>query len=222
MSESNVIAERRKVVTDQIARLREQLTALETELVELDFAENIIARLVGKEEPGENACYEAWRNVIVHTPRIERDHAADFACVLHHKDNLKPHIHLLLQSKAHSNRFVGGSPGWDVLAKKGLTLPEKIEVAMRYAHQNDVETLAPKEIENYIVLLFGEAPEKQNVNSVVWRMAHKGAVCKADDAPKYWLPQRNKAADSEPREGASAALVSTRAKGREAVPGGGT
>lgn len=219
MSEMEALEKRRKVVTDQINRLRQELAALEGELLELDMAGKVLARVTG-------AKYHAVK-----------DRGADYYCgsfAMQSKVSAAQHTALdtcaaISKTMKHFPIFppppvgyFGGSPGWDILATKDLSLPEKITVAMRYAHSQSVEALAPKEIEHYLIVLFGGIPEKQNVNSVAWRMAKSGTLCKAEKAPKYWLPIMNKAADRSPAKGQSAALESTRAKGREAAPGGGT
>lgn len=219
MSEMEALEKRRKVVTDQITRLRQELAALEGELVELDMAGKVLARVTGSKFETSN---DRGRDFMTGSIPIQ---AKVSASQHHYVPNclmLDNNLHRSMIFPAPPARFAGGSPGWDILATKELSLPEKITVAMRYAHSQSVEELAPKEIERYLIVLFGDVPEKQNVNSVAWRMAKSGTLCKAEKAPKYWLPKTNKAADSEPREGASTALVSTRAKGRQAVPGGGT
>lgn len=216
MSDIQAIEKRRTVVKDQITRLRSELAVLEAELIELDVAGKVLARVAG-------VTYHAV------------DHGPDFTCTslrlqsnVAATDNLQFMCHTANRTVRHipvfppmPKGFYGGSPGWDFLAKKELSLPEKITVALNYAHSQEVDELAPKEIERFIIVLFGEVPETQNVNSVAWRMAKSGTLCKAANAPKYWLPKTNKAVGSEPREGAPTAL-STRAKGREAAPGGGT
>jgi hypothetical protein len=217
MSEMEALEKRRTVVTDQITRLRQELAALETVLFELDMAGKVLARVTG-------ATFHA------------RDHNCDFvsgSLALQTKVSAHHNTIHFCHAENHSVRhvpvfppppkgFYGGGPGWDILSKKELSLPEKITVAMRYAKSQEVDELAPKEIERFILVLFGDVPEKQNVNSVAWRMAKSGTLCKAQNAPKYWLPKTNKTADPIPAKGQSAALGPTRAKGREAVPGGGT
>ncbi len=219
MSDMEALEKRRKVVTDQINRLRQELVALEGELVELEMAGKVLARVTGSkfEASKDRGCNLMIGNVPIQAKVSASRHHYVSNCIM-----LDNNLHRSMVFPAPPAGFAGGSPGWDILAQKELSLPEKITVAMRYAQSQEVDELAPKEIEHYLIVLFGNVPEKQNVNSVAWRMAKSGTLCKAANAPKYWLPKRNKAADSEPREGASTALVSTRAKGRQAVPGGGT
>lgn len=219
MSEIEALEKRRKVVTDQITRLRQELAALEGELVELEMAGKVLARVTGAkfEASKGRGCDFMFGSVPIQAKVVGTGHSC-----IRNLQMLDSNIHRSMIFPAPPAGFAGGSPGWDILARKELSLPEKITVAMRYAQSQEVDELAPKEIERFIIVLFGEVPEKQNVNSVAWRMAKSGTLCKAENAPKYWLPKTNKAADSEPREGASTALVSTRAKGRQAVPGGGT
>lgn len=218
MSEIEALEKRRKVVTDQIVRLRQELMSLESELMELDMAGKVIARVTGKpyHSPDNDSCNFQSGSVRMHA-MVNPIGNADFLACQAFTPKLR-HVSVFPPPPAG---FVGGSPGWDVMANKELSLPEKITVALRYAHAQDVEALEPKQIERYLIILFGEVPEKQNVNSVAWRMAKSGTLCKAENAPRYWLPQMNKTADTSPAKGQSAALDATRAKGREAAPGGG-
>ncbi|MGO8600898.1 hypothetical protein [Rhizobium ruizarguesonis] len=219
MSEMQALEKRRKVVTDQIVRLREELASLEAELMELDVAGSVLARVAGAKYDRKDAGRDYVSGSYSIQTKIRALHHNRFdTCCLACDDRVK---HFAVYPPPPAG-FYGGSAGWDILAKKQLSLPEKITVAMRYAHSQAIDALAPKEIENYILVLFGDVPEKQNVNSVAWRMAKSGTLCKADDAPKYWLPANEKTADTAPAKGQSAAFVSTRAKGRQAVPGGGT
>jgi hypothetical protein len=219
MSEMQALEKRRRVVTDQIGRLRKELATLEAELVELDVAGSVLARVTGTtyEHKDKGCDYVSGSYRLqskIYAPRLRNLDV----CYLHHEKTVRRGTVFPPLPAG----FQGGSPGWDILATKQLSLPEKITVAMRYARSHSVDVLAPKEIENYILVLFGDVPEKQNVNSVAWRMAKSGTLCKAQDAPKYWLPTTETAADTIPAKGESAAAVATRAKGREAVPGGGT
>ncbi|MCW8060130.1 hypothetical protein [Agrobacterium tumefaciens] len=219
MSEMEALEKRRKVVTDQIVRLRQELVALEGELIELTVAGKVLARVTGAKfkESGDSGCDFLMRGIPIQAKVVGTGHSC-----IQNLQMLDSNMHRSMVFPTPPSGFAGGSPGWDILAKKELSLPEKITVAMRYAFSQSVEELAPKDIERYLIILFGDVPETQNVSSVAWRMAKSGSLCKAEKAPRYWLPRTNKAADSEPREGASTALVSTRAKGREAAPGGGT
>lgn len=220
MSEMEALKKRRKVVTDQITRLRQELVALEGELLELDTAGKVLARVTGHKYAPMDAEPDVTGNGVEY--QCKNLLSLLSATAFHNSQHAEAMERYKFAPTVNLRHFAGGGAGWHIMAKKKLSLPEKITVALEHAHSNQVKALAPKDIEQYIVLLFGNAPEKQNVNSVVWRMAKSGTLCKADDAPMYWLPETNKAADSEPREGASTALVSTRAKGRQAVPGGGT
>lgn len=218
MSEMEALEKRRTIVTDQIIRLRQELAALETELFELNMAGKVLARVTGTTFHAlDHDCDFRSGSFALQTKVTAAHHNTIHLC--HAENRAVRHVPVF---PPPPKGFYGGSPGWDILAKKELSLPEKITVAMRYAQSQEVDELAPKEIERFIIVLFGDVPEKQNVNSVAWRMAKSGALCKAHDAPKYWLPKTNKTADPIPAKGQSAALGSTRAKGREAVPGGGT
>ncbi|MDE3857000.1 hypothetical protein [Sinorhizobium meliloti] len=220
MSEMEALEKRRAVVTDQITRIRQELAALEAELLELDLAGNVLSRVTGnKYAPMDSEPDLKCMGVEYQCKSMLSILSAKAFNNSQHAEGTERYKFAPTVNVRH---FAGGGVGWHIMAKKKLSLPEKITVALEHAHNNHVEALAPKDIERYIVLLFGSAPEKQNVNSVVWRMAKTGTVCKADDAPMYWLPETNKTADTSPGKGQSAALSQPRAKGREAVPGGGT
>ncbi|MEO0943678.1 MAG: hypothetical protein AAFY06_02400 [Pseudomonadota bacterium] len=111
----------------------------------------------------------------------------------------------------------------DASAKpEGLpTMPKMIELVLK----EKGFPLAPREIADAIRKRWWPDADGQKIGSIVWRMHNRKQLEKVpiQGVSKYQLPKTNEAPDEKLRGETSGDFFSeTQAKGREAVPGGGT
>lgn len=233
-----MIAERREEIEQELKRLRETIASLTAELDDLAAVERVFDRMDGKKvsvdvgfgdllgarlnrQIVDEVLHQNWSRFLCKNLKVAGTQPKSSA-LLHWLAALDTTGIPAIDPATHPE-YSSLAQLYDVsLPEKKPTMPEMITTAMGYLALRGEMSVTPKRVEETIESVFSPGPMSQNVNSVMWRMVKQDILVKDPDGPLYSLPKTNKAVDSEPREGASTALESNQAKGREAVPGGGT